>query len=354
MENDEKINYFPIWKMIHLIRAHLRYRMIMGLHCITDEQIVHKEKYAAEYEKCFLLLHVRTYLDQKIAQKHPDYHWNFPKQHDVYHSSDDIRSKGAPTVYCTNNDQQVSAIDVTKEAMARIRMAVNAHDKEQEEELNEVAEHVGVSAESVRAAEQEPRPTTDEHWRFGALGKLEDSRFALRDASWLDEDTRCNLDKKLRAFLWNAVPDEALRPDSEERIDFDLLRCNPDFQTNHEKCFDCVNVNLTEDTLEFAYILCLFRCRFPSKREVDVALVRIFKKAAWKPKTMWENCRVLEDGRMMFMLPEFFIRGAHLINAFGSRKEDSTFYSNDVVDSDWFSTSRELMYNVPYIGQKEL
>ncbi|KAJ7052426.1 hypothetical protein C8F01DRAFT_1065968 [Mycena amicta] len=310
---------------IHLIRAHLRYRMIMGLHCITDEQIVRKEKYAAEYEKWC----------KKIAQKHPDYHWNFPKQHDVYHSSDDIRSKGAPTVYCTrvdegshqenrdsaqhvnhrNNDQQVSTIDATKEAMARIRMAVNAHDKEQEEELNEVAEHVGVSAESVRAAEQEPRPTTDEHWRLGAPGKLEDSRLALRDASWLDEDTRCNFDKKLRAFLRNAVPDEALRPDSEERIDirrcnciyvhytsaedytdkFDLLRCNPDFQTNHEKRFDCVNINLTEDTLEFARILCLFRCRFPSKREVDVALVRIFKKAAWKPKTMWENCRVLED-----------------------------------------------------------
>ncbi|KAJ7211714.1 hypothetical protein GGX14DRAFT_623378 [Mycena pura] len=34
--------------------------------------------------------------------------------------------------------------------------------------------------------------------------------------------------------------------------------------------------------------------------------------------------------------PLVFIRGAHLINAFGCAKEASTFYLNDVIDSDWF------------------
>ncbi|KAJ7060849.1 hypothetical protein C8F01DRAFT_1369721 [Mycena amicta] len=86
---------------IHLIRAHLRYRMIMGLHCITNEQIVRKEKYAAEYEKWC----------KRIAQKHPEYHWNFPTQHDVYHSSDNIRMKGAPTVYCTRESSHQENCD---------------------------------------------------------------------------------------------------------------------------------------------------------------------------------------------------------------------------------------------------
>ncbi|KAJ7053222.1 hypothetical protein C8F01DRAFT_1065057 [Mycena amicta] len=352
---------------IHVIRAHIRYRMILGLHCITDEQIARKEKYTAEYEKwckasCF-------------SFSFTFYHWNFPKQHDIYHSSDDIRLKGAPTLYCTrvnegshqenrdsaqhvnhrNNDQQVSTIDATKEAMARIRMTINAYDNEQEEEVNEIAEHVGVPAESVRATVGD-LAASDEHWRVGAPGKLEDSRFALRNASWLDDDTRRDFDKKLRAFLRDTFPDEAFRADGEQPIDirrcsciyvhytsaedytdkFDLLRCNPNFQTHNEKRFDCVNVNLTPDALDFARILGLFRCRLPSKREVDVALVRLFKAARWKPKTVWENCRVLEDGRTTFILPEYFIRGAHLINAFGSKKEDTIFYLNDVVDSDWF------------------
>ncbi|KAK7016106.1 hypothetical protein R3P38DRAFT_2519162, partial [Favolaschia claudopus] len=31
-----------------------------------------------------------------------------------------------------------------------------------------------------------------------------------------------------------------------------------------------------------------------------------------------------------------FVRGAHMINAFGCRNEHSTYYLNDVVDGDWF------------------
>ncbi|KAJ7191815.1 hypothetical protein GGX14DRAFT_380770 [Mycena pura] len=343
---------------VHLIRAHMRYRMMMGLHCITDKQITRKEKYAADYEKWC----------QKIAKKHADYQWDFPKQHDIYHSSDDIRMKGAATIYCTrvnegshqenrdsaqhvnhrDNDKQVSSIDATKEAMARIRMTINAFDKEQEQEANEIAEHVGVSAESMRRTAEE-LPASDDHWQVGAAGKLEDSRSALRNASWLDEETRDGLDKKLRAFLRDEFPDETFRADGEERIDIrrcnclyvhytsaedytdkvDILRCNPSFQSTKEKRLDC-------DALDFARILYLFRCRLPSKHEVDVALVRLFKRAQWKPKTVWENCHILEDGRTTFMLPKYFIRGAHLINAFGSQKESTVFYLNDVVDSDWF------------------
>ena|ERR1700761_5982692 len=100
---------------------------------------------------------------------------------------------------------------------------------------------------------------------------------------------------------------------------------------------DCVNVNLSDDTLDFsAHMLYLFRCRLPSSREEDIALVQLFKLSRWSPNTVWENCWVLEDGRTMFVLPRYFIRGAHHINTFGCAKEASMFYLNDVIDSDWF------------------
>ncbi|KAJ7194917.1 hypothetical protein GGX14DRAFT_377430, partial [Mycena pura] len=348
---------------VHAIRAHIRYQMIMGLHCITDEQIARKEKYQREY--CTILFNSNDL--------YADYQFNFPKQHDIYHSTNDIKLKGAPSVYCTrvneshhqenrdsaahgnhrNNDKQVSEMDALKEAMASIRMAVDAYKSEADHELGAVTGHAGVSADEARKG-MEALSASDDHWRYGALGKRIDSRHALRDVVWLSEETRGNFDRTLRRFLRDTFPEETLRDDGEEQIlpsncmyihytsaeDYtdkvDILRCNPSFQTNAEQRFDCVNVNLDENALDFARMLFLFRCRLPSKRKEDIALVRLFKPARWKPATVWENCRMLEDGKVMLMLPKYFIRGAHLINAYGSKHPDSTFYLNDVVDSDWF------------------
>nr|GAT50600.1 predicted protein [Mycena chlorophos] len=314
---------------IHLARAHLCYRMVLGLHCISDDQITRKEKYQREYEKW----------SKAIARNYPQYQFNFPKQHDPYHSSDDVRRKGAPTIYCTrvnegshqenrdsathinhrDNDKQVSEIDALKEAMARIRMTVNMADKEASAELDESAERAGVTAADVRAAITD-LSCSDNHWRYGAAvaGKLEDSRSAFSTV------------RRYNCIYIHYTSEE----DYTDK--YDLLRCNARFQSRGEERLDCVNVNLSPDKLEFARLLGLFRCRFPSSREEDVALVRVFKTSKWKPFTMWDNCRVLEDGKTMFILPKYFIRGAHLINAFGSKAPERTFYLNDVVDSDWF------------------
>ncbi|KAJ6580037.1 hypothetical protein DFH09DRAFT_886917, partial [Mycena vulgaris] len=119
---------------------------------------------------------------------------------------------------------------------------------------------------------------------------------------------------------------------------FDLLRCNPDFQVNHNDRFDCVNINMDNDPLAFGRLLYLLSVRLPSGKDEDVALVRMFKRSSFKPRTIWENCRILEDGKTMFVLPQYFVRGAHFINAFGAPglKVETTFYLNDVVDFDWF------------------
>ncbi|KAJ7918110.1 hypothetical protein B0H13DRAFT_1869747 [Mycena leptocephala] len=70
-------------------------------------------------------------------------------------------------------------------------------------------------------------------------------------------------------------------------------------------------------------------------RTEDIALVRLFKKSAWRPKTVWKNCRIFEDERTMFILPQYFVRGAHKVNWLGCNKEAHTFYLDDIVDFDW-------------------
>ncbi|KAK6971572.1 hypothetical protein R3P38DRAFT_3413228 [Favolaschia claudopus] len=323
---------------VHAIRAHIRYRMMLDLNCITDEQIERKEKYQTEYGKWCM----------KITEKY-GYSFDFPKQHQCRHTSEAIRDKGVPKVYCTrvnegyhqetreavalgnhrNNDLQVARMDATKEAMARIRMTLDEYDKEEQERIETVAEHAAVPPESVPAAEA-PSPEGDApHWRLGSGGKLLDSKCAMNGIHWIDTKTRDAFDANLRRFLRNTFTDENLRDDGMDSIkirpykciyidftsleDFtgkcDVLRCNPDFQVNHEKRFDFVN---------------------------DIALVRSVKASRWKPNTLWENCRLLENDRTMFILPRYFVRGAHMINAFGCRNEHSTYYLSDVVDGDWF------------------
>jgi hypothetical protein len=37
----------------------------------------------------------------------------------------------------------------------------------------------------------------------------------------------------------------------------------------------------------------------------------------------------------MFILPRYFVRGAHMVNCLGCNKADHTFYLDDVADADW-------------------
>lgn len=117
----------------------------------------------------------------------------------------------------------------------------------------------------------------------------------------------------------------------------DILRCTPDFQSNHEQRFDCAIINMEENPLTSARILYLFQCFLPSGATKDIALVRFFKTSKWSPKTLWGNCKIIKEGQKTeFLSAEYFTRAVHLINAFGCTKEDTTFYIDDVVDNDWF------------------
>ncbi|KAJ7150693.1 hypothetical protein C8R46DRAFT_1008182 [Mycena filopes] len=348
--------------LVHAIRAHLSTRMMMGLDCILDEQLVRKDGYQAEYGK----------LSIKLNAKY-DKSFDFPKQHALWHSTPDIRSKGPHTIYCTrvnegfhqetreiygrlnkrNVDQQMTSLDAIREAMARIRMTVNQYDTEISDRIAALAAHADVSPADIQEMPDSP---DDNHWRLGAPQNLVDARNAMKTAPWITEATRKTFPSTLRTFIADTFSDEPLRTDGEgllqlrpfqciylhytSRVNWtdccDVLRCNPSFHVNHEERFDCVVINMDEDPLTFGRLLYLFQCRLPSGRIEDIALVRLFKKATWRPKTLWRNCRIFEDSRTIFILPRYFVRGAHMINCFGCSKADCTFYLDDVADFDWF------------------
>ncbi|KAJ7743894.1 hypothetical protein B0H14DRAFT_3607170 [Mycena olivaceomarginata] len=347
--------------LVHAIRAHLLTRMLMSLHCIADDQIKRKDGYQEEYGKnC-----------NKITKKY-NKSSDYPKQHSLYHSTPDIRAKGPHFIYCTrvnegfhqetreiyarlnkrNLDEQMTGLDAIREAMALIRMTLNQYDTDISERIAQLAKHADVSPNEIQDIDDAP---DENHWKLGSPQNLVDSRFAMKDAVGINDSTRRNFYSDLRCFIQDTFPTEPLRDDGEETIMIrpfqciyihytslddwtdrcDVLRCNPSFQVNHEERFDCISINMANDSLTFGRMLFLFQCRLPSGRTEDIALVRLFKKSTWRPKTLWKNCRIYEDARTIIILPRYFVRGVHMINCFGSSKEGRTFYLDDVADSDW-------------------
>ncbi|KAJ7079647.1 hypothetical protein C8R43DRAFT_910083, partial [Mycena crocata] len=298
--------------------------------------------------------------------------FDYPKQHALWHSTPDIRAKGPHSIYCTrvnegfhqetrdiyvrlnkrNVDQQMTSLDAIREAMARIRMTVNQYDSEISDRIAALAKQADVSPADIREMPDSP---DGDHWRLGAPQNLVDSRYAMKKTPWISDSTRRNFTSTLRAFIRDTFPEEPLRDDGEELIQIrpfqciylhytslenwtdccDVLRCNPSFQVNHEERFDSVVINMDDDPLTFGRLLFLFQCRLPSGRTEDITLVRLFKKSSWRPKTLWKNCRILEDSGTIFILPRYLVRGAHLITCFGCTKADHTFFLDDVADLDW-------------------
>ncbi|KAJ7880657.1 hypothetical protein B0H13DRAFT_2345539 [Mycena leptocephala] len=93
---------------VHAIRAHLLTRMMMGLHCISEEQIKRKDTYQEEYGK-----------------------------------------------YCEMTD-----LDAIREAMALIRMTVNQYDTQILQRIAELAERTNVSPNDIQEVPDAPN---DDH-----------------------------------------------------------------------------------------------------------------------------------------------------------------------------------------------
>ena len=114
----------------------------------------------------------------------------------------------------------------------------------------------------------------------------------------------------------------------------DILRCNTSF--HGEPRFDCVIIHDDAPDLSVARLCDLIRCRLPSKKHLDLALVHRFSRSHWKPKTVWSGCRVLdEDVESSLVSMDYILRGA-LLCPVTQHKDEKTHYFIDTVDADIF------------------
>ncbi|KAJ7632097.1 hypothetical protein B0H17DRAFT_1149958 [Mycena rosella] len=120
---------------------------------------------------------------------------------------------------------------------------------------------------------------------------------------WVSSHT--NMPSTLRTFIWDMFPEEPLRDDREDLLQIQLFRCIYLHYTSLENWTDCCNVlrcNLSFQANHEEH----FDLPPPFQENRGITLVQLFKKSSWRPKTLWENCRILKDGQTIFILPQYW------------------------------------------------
>jgi len=114
----------------------------------------------------------------------------------------------------------------------------------------------------------------------------------------------------------------------------DILRCNSNF--HQRKRYDCAIINSDAPEISIARLRALLRCRLPSGKCIDIALVHSFhSQRHWKPATKWDGCQIrAEASEPSFVLIEYLVRGALLCPVFES--DNNSYYIMDTVDGDMF------------------
>ncbi|KAJ7213901.1 hypothetical protein GGX14DRAFT_563480 [Mycena pura] len=310
--------------LIHALRALQQFQMLVGMHCTTERRLQLMERFVCNYGAA--------------CRKIPGKDFNFLKQHYTQHAAKDIREKGTTNHMSTrpgegfqqevnrayqrtngrDAEQQMVVVDANEEAMAKLDLIV-ADDAERKRRATEDAEDGDVEA----APE-----SSDVHWRYSAAerpcpsgryelnmtqsGRAEFDGFdvALRVYLAQIDPENTNLDfHQVQAFRGVHINFQSKMDWSAQR---DILRCNPKFQG--EPRFDCVIFNAEDDPLSLARLLALLRVTTHDGTTRDLAYVRTFKAhTAWKPRTVWDGCHVVEEGRRPQFLPlEHVERGALL------------------------------------------
>ncbi|TFY63623.1 hypothetical protein EVG20_g6237 [Dentipellis fragilis] len=273
--------------LIHCIRAYSRFRMYASLQCMSDGRIVSLRKAMLVYGS----------FCQKVGKEHGK-NWDFPKQHASAHLPSDIRNKGATINYSTrpgegfqremkeayrttnfkNTDAQMTQVDANMEAVARIRLLVDEHDRKH-----------NADDSSLTASEHKSRsvPRPNEHWLFRApqarttdskLGSLKDPlhRFHHFPSSLqqflktLEEGKELlSGSNEIEILPYNCL-DLKFQSLDDWKEGRNILRCNPDFY-GHPR-FDCVVIN-TEREASYARLQYMFTCKLPSHTELDICLL---------------------------------------------------------------------------------
>lgn len=292
--------------------------------------------------------------------------FNFLKQHACSHVPQDIREKGTVDNFSTRYgegfqqeaaqsfgqtnmkeaEHQMCIIDEKQEAIARIRMAI---DNDKKARLNlELAEDI--NEREVLDLESESSTT----WRFGSPeGKKMNLRVVAVNLANDNHQYR-SLDERLRDFIAFNMPEEAVQMQFEDDIyvrsykcvvlkyqsvedwteGTDIMRCNPDFHGRHR--FDCVIIHDDAPKLSVARLRDLFRCWLPSGKTLDLALVHRFSRSQWKPRTVWDGCRVLyEEPDTTLVRMDYLVRGA-LVCPVSEQADEKFYYFIDCIEPDIF------------------
>ncbi|KAJ7119998.1 hypothetical protein C8R46DRAFT_1149767 [Mycena filopes] len=337
--------------LVHCIRAYQRTRIMTGMHCMPESRLKRLIVFIQDYE---------YWCERVSAVYNKDF--SFFKQHALSHVVRDIRGKGttnhgstrpgegfqqeAREAYARTNKKdaahQMVRVDETQEAIARIRMHLNNYDRAQRK-----------SQDLDEDVDETPVDTHDgAHWAFGAPvpGRLLNSR-ALEE-NHPHSAAFQNFDFRLRLFIAETFPEEHIKLEDTIMIrsfkcvhisyrsleDWrgaqDIMRCNSSF--HGEARFDCLLVNFTDPGLHFARLRSLLRCHLPSGRRVDIALIRMFEKSRWKPRTLWAGCQIRDEAKeYSFLSMEHVIRGALLTPVSGASMEPTHIFI-DTVDADMF------------------
>jgi len=112
------------------------------------------------------------------------------------------------------------------------------------------------------------------------------------------------------------------------------MRCNPNF--HGQSRLDCVVVHDDAPKVTCARLKGLIRCWLPSGKVLDLALICGFSRSKWKPRTLWNGCRVLdEDKSSSIVQVDYLLRGA-LLCPVSEREDERSYYFIDTVDPDMF------------------
>ncbi|KIJ43728.1 hypothetical protein M422DRAFT_169582, partial [Sphaerobolus stellatus SS14] len=338
----------PNSPVIHCFRLLGILRIIGGLRPVSEEHIAYFEKCLPEYEK----------LCTRLSNEY-NKNYNYPKHHFLMHLPWDLRAKASTDNYTTrpgegfqqevqqaydqtnfrNTEPQMVRIDENQEAIARITMAVEHYDRAKEALTEEENENDG---------EEAPIAVIEgDHWKLGSPLRRISAREWETAELGAGNSAFCRFESNLTKFLNDYLPadDRPRQPVLLKRYQClylryrslenwqeyqDILRCNPKFYG--EPRYDCVVINT--ERVSFARIYALFSCETPSKTRHDIALIRKFQTSSWKPKTVWDGCRILEEKFFDFVFIKYLIRGCHMVPAF--EKSGKIFYLNDLVDGDAF------------------
>jgi hypothetical protein len=112
----------------------------------------------------------------------------------------------------------------------------------------------------------------------------------------------------------------------------DIMRCNPSFHGRTRN--DTIIVNAAD--FQYARLELLFRVFGPGDSFFDMALVRAYRQSSWRPRTLWDGCRVYEPGQPELMKLDYLVRGALMVDTNLRDLTGRHYYLDDLVDNDVF------------------